>query len=79
MLVKKTRANQITIPKSIIKNFKDIEYFDVYEKDGVIILVPVEVKKKESVLSEVRKKIKELGITEADINEAIKAARSSNK
>ncbi len=77
MLVKKTRANQITIPKSIIKDFQDIEYFDVCEKDGVIVLVPVEIRKKKSILPEVRKKIENLGITEADIVEAIRIVRSS--
>ncbi|NOX97121.1 MAG: AbrB/MazE/SpoVT family DNA-binding domain-containing protein [Nitrospirae bacterium] len=76
MLVKRTRANQVTIPKSIMKNLGDIEYFNVSERDGLIVLSPVDIKGESSILPEVRAKIKKLGITERDIDKAIKSVRA---
>ena len=77
MLVKRTRANQVTIPKSIMKNLGDIEYFNVSERDGLIVLSPVDIKGKSSILPEVRAKIKKLGITKRDIDKAIESVRAT--
>ena len=75
MLAKRTFKNQITIPKEIISKFGNVEYFDVTAKGGEIVLRPVEILPRESRLAEIRKKIKSLGLTEEDIEEAIKWAR----
>ncbi len=75
MLAKRTFKNQITIPKEIISEFGNVEYFDVTAKGGEIVLRPVEILPRESRLAGIRKKIKSLGLTEEDIEEAIKWAR----
>jgi len=75
MLAKRTFKNQITIPKEIISKFDNVEYFDVTTKKGEIVLRPVEILPRESRLAGIRKKIKSLGLTEKDIEEAIKWAR----
>ncbi len=75
MLAKRTFKNQITIPKEIISKFGDVEYFDVMAKEGRIVLRPVKILPQESRLAEIRKKIKSLGLTEKDIEKAIKWAR----
>jgi len=75
MLAKRTFKNQITIPKEIISKFGNVEYFDVTAKEGEIVLRPVEILPRESKLARIRKKIKSLGLTEEDIEEAIKWAR----
>ena len=77
MLVKKTSKNQITLPKEIIKNFPQIEYFEAKVEDGKIILIPVKVIPANITLEKIREKIKNLGITEKDVEEAIKWARKN--
>lgn len=71
MLAKKTSKNQITLPKAIVSRFPDTEYFDVREENGRIVLVPV----RPSRANEVRDKLAKLGITEADIDDAVQWAR----
>lgn len=71
MLAKKTVKNKITLPKEIIKCFPDVNYFEVYEKRGRIILTPL----RPSRANEVRKKLKDLGIHSSDVDEAISWAR----
>ena len=75
MLAKRTFKNQITIPKEIISKFGNVEYFDVKAEEGEIVLRPVEILPREFRLTGIRKKIKSLGLTEKDIEEAIKWAR----
>ena len=71
MLAKKTSKNQITLPKAIISHFPGIEYFDVVEENGKIVLAPL----KPSRADEVREKLKLLGIDKLDIKDAIDWAR----
>ncbi len=75
MLAKRTFKNQITIPKEIINKFGNVEYFDVTAKEGEIVVRPVEILPRESRLAGIRKKIKSLGLTEEDIEKAIKWTR----
>lgn len=76
MLCKKTFKNQITLPKKIIEQFGDIEYFDVTAEDNKIILKPVKISSFTDLsLSKIRKKISSLGLTEKDIEDAIRWAR----
>jgi len=74
MLCKKTYKNQITLPKSVIEKFEDVEYFDVKAEEDRIILRPVEIKPKGSLTS-IREKIASMGLTEKDIEDAISWAR----
>ena len=41
MLAKKTAKNQITLPRGIVRQLPDAEYFDVSLKGGEVVLRPV--------------------------------------
>ena len=71
MLSKLTSKNQLTLPNSIISEFPGVEYFDITKEDGRIVLTPVIIAQADAV----RTKLAELGVTEADIAEAITWAR----
>ncbi len=71
-LAKKTSKNQITLPKKVVEQFPDIEYFDVRVGEGAIVMYPIDVNKADRV----REKLDELGIDEQDIRDAIRWARS---
>ncbi len=75
MLAKKTSKNQLTLPKEVVKEFPGVDYFDVKVKDNRILLVPVKITPLDSTLERVRGKIRKRGITEKDVEEAIKWAR----
>ena len=76
MLCKRTYKNQITLPKKIMEDFKDVEYFQAKAERGKIILEPIKmIPLSERPAEKVRKKIAELGLTEKDIEEAIAWAR----
>jgi ABC-type phosphate transport system ATPase subunit len=79
MLAKKTSKNQITLPKEIVKVFPDAEYFDVSIRDNTIHLMPVKITPVQSSLDSVREKMKKLGLTEKDVGEAIRWARSRKR
>jgi len=74
MLAKLTAKNQITIPKKILSQLPDVEYFDVAIKDGLVLLKPVKVY--ETDLEGIRAKIKKLGLSENCVAEAVTWARS---
>ena len=69
-----TSKNQITIPKKIIVQLPDVEYFEVELKDGVVMLKPL--KTYDTSLERIRTKVKKLGIQENTVKEAIEWARS---
>jgi len=74
MLAKMTSKNQITIPKRIIEQLPDVEYFEVESKNGVVMLKPL--KTYNTSLERIRTKVKKLGLQENTVKEAIKWARS---
>ena len=74
MLAKLTSKNQITIPKKIIEQLPDVEYFEVELKDGVVMLKPLKVY--DTSLERIRAKVKKLRLQENTVKEAIKWARS---
>ena len=74
MLAKITVKNQITIPKKIISQLKDVKYFDVDIKDGLVLLKPVKVF--DADLHGIRTKIKKLGLSEDCVAEAVSWVRS---
>ncbi len=76
MLCKRTYKNQITLPKKIMEDFKDVEYFQAKAEGGRIILEPVNLTpRSDRPVEKVRKKVAALGLTEKDIEEAIAWAR----
>ena len=76
MLAKLTTKNQITLPRKVVQEFVGIEYFDADVQDGRIVLSPVRMQPVGATLSGVREKMKKLGITPADVTEAVRWARS---
>ena len=71
MLAKKTVKNQITLPKRIVQDFPDVEYFDVRKEDDRIVLEPLKTDR----AKQVRAKLAALKITETDIAKAVDWAR----
>ena len=67
MLAKKTIKNQITLPKRIVQDFPDVEYFDVRKEDDRIVLEPLKTDR----AKQVRAKLAALKITETDIAKAV--------
>jgi len=74
MLAKMTSKNQITIPKKIIEQLQDVEYFEVELKDGIVMLKPL--KTYDTSMERIRTKVKKLGLQENTVKEAIEWARS---
>ncbi|MFO7985088.1 MAG: hypothetical protein R6U38_04435 [Desulfatiglandaceae bacterium] len=74
MLAKITSKNQISIPKKIIDQLPDVQYFDIGIQDGVVLLKPVKVY--DTSLEQIRSKMKTLGLKSDSVKEAIKWARS---
>ena len=75
MLTKKTSKNQLTLPKEIVKEFPDIDYFEAEVANRKIILTPVTMKPVATDLETIRAKMKTLKVTPSDVAEAIKWAR----
>ncbi len=71
MLAKRTVKNQVTLPKAIVQKAGEADYYDVTYQDGKIVLTPV----RQLHADAVRSKLDELGITPADVNDAINWAR----
>ncbi|WP_419936067.1 AbrB/MazE/SpoVT family DNA-binding domain-containing protein [Candidatus Palauibacter sp.] len=71
MLAKLTSKNQLTLPKAVISAFPDIDYFDVAEENGRIVLTPVQVTRADAV----RTKLAELGLSDGDVADAVAWAR----
>lgn len=75
MLAKKTSKNQLTLPKEIVKDFPNVEYFDVAVNKSRIVLTPLKLSPANVSLGMIREKMKKLGITEGDVTDAVKWAR----
>ena len=75
MLAKKTSKNRITLPKAIVRQLPDVDYFEVSLREGEVILRPAVVKGSGERLTAVRAKIKALGLREKDIEDAIAWSR----
>jgi hypothetical protein len=71
MLAKLTSKNQLTLPKAIVEKLPKTEYFDVQAEGGRIVLTPVQLQKMEAIW----RKLEALGITEKDVDDAVKWAR----
>jgi hypothetical protein len=75
MLAKKTVTNQITLPKTIVEKIPKTDYFEVSLRGEEIVLRPVVIEAKDTKLERVRSKMKALGLTEKDVDAAIRWAR----
>ena len=73
MLAKLTSKNQLTLPQAVASAFQGTEYFDVTNENGRIVLTPVHLNRAAAV----RKKLADLGLSEADVAEAVAWARQS--
>jgi hypothetical protein len=72
MLAKMTSKNQLTLPKSVVQSVGATEYFDVEVRSGQIVLTPVRIQRGDAV----RAKLAALGLTETDVADAVRWARS---
>ena len=71
MLAKLTSKNQLTLPMAVVSAIGGIEYLDVTEENGRIVLTPVRMNRADAV----RAKLAELGVTETDMADAVAWAR----
>lgn len=71
MLAKLTSKNQLTLPKAVVSEFPGTRYFEVRAEKGRIVLLPAKV----TSLDGVWRKIESLGITERDVEDAVRWAR----
>ena len=76
MLAEKTVKNQITLPKAIVEKLPNTDYFEVSLQGEEIVLKPVVIEVKGTKLERVRSKMKALGLTEKDVDAAIRWARN---
>jgi hypothetical protein len=72
MLAKLTSKNQLTLPKAVVEKVGAAEYFDVEIRQGQIVLTPVRIQRGDAV----RAKLAELQLTESDVADAVRWARS---
>ena len=78
MLAKRTSKNQITLPKALLKQLPEAQYFDVTLQKGSLVLRPVTIQASGERLKAVRAKIRTLGMTEKDVEAAIAWARRAS-
>jgi bifunctional DNA-binding transcriptional regulator/antitoxin component of YhaV-PrlF toxin-antitoxin module len=75
MLAKKTSKTQITLPKAVVRQLPNVQYFDISVRDGEIILRPAVVSASGDRLKAVRDKMRALGLSKKDVDDAIPCAR----
>lgn len=75
MIAKKTSKNQLTLPKKIADRFPEVDYFDVRADDSRITLVPVRADQ----IEQVQARLKKLGISRRDVQDALAWARRSRR
>jgi antitoxin component of MazEF toxin-antitoxin module len=73
MLAKITSKNQLTLPKAVMTAVGAAEYFDVEVHQGQIVLTPVRIQRGDAV----RAKLAALGMTDADVADAVRWARAA--
>ncbi|MFU8885326.1 MAG: AbrB/MazE/SpoVT family DNA-binding domain-containing protein [Cyanobacteriota bacterium] len=67
VLAKRTAKNQFTLPKSVVEKVGDTDYSDVACDNGRIVLTPIHP----GAAATVRTRLAELGISEADVANAV--------
>jgi hypothetical protein len=71
VLAKHTSKNQLTLPKAVVEQVGNADYYDVICKEGRIVLTPVHP----GAAAAVRSRLAELGISESDVADAVRWAR----
>lgn len=74
MLAKLTSKNQLTLPKKAVEALGPVSHFEVALEGDRLILTPARLGRADAV----RQKLAELGITEADVDDAVAWARKSS-
>jgi hypothetical protein len=72
VVAKRTSKNQLTLPKALVEQTGLADYYDVTCENGRIVLTPLHP----GGPSAVRTRLRELGITEADVADAVSWARN---
>lgn len=75
MIAKKTSKNQLTLPKAMADQFPGVDYFDVREDAGKIILTPV----RPDGLRAAQAKMLQLGLSKKHVAEAVVWSRRRGK
>jgi hypothetical protein len=75
VLAKITSKNQLTLPKSVTQALGPVQYFEVQEKAGQIILTPVRIQRGDAV----RAKLAELAIDETTLDQALNWAEAATR
>lgn len=75
--IKLSPKNQLTLPKSIINRFPGTQYFEIGTRENEVILRPARMYIQGETLKEVRNKIRNLGLKEDIISEAIRNTRNN--
>ena len=73
MLAKLTAKNQLTLPRRAIELLGPVSHFQVDVEGDRLILTPA----RPGAAGAVRRKLEELGVTEADVADAVAWARKS--
>lgn len=71
VIAKMTSKNQLTLPKSVVDSLGTPEYFDIEIRGGQLILTPVQLQRTDAL----RERIREMGVTEQDVKDAVAWAR----
>ena len=81
-LAKLSPKNQITLPKDVISHYAGTEYFEIRDTGEGIYLEPVKTlhaKSDKDPLDVFREHVERLGITEKDVADAVKWARTKRR
>lgn len=71
VVAKRTSKNQLTLPKAVVEQVGLADYYDVTCDNGRIVLTPLHP----GGASAVRARLRELGINQADVADAVIWAR----
>lgn len=71
VVAKRTSKNQLTLPKAVLEQAGQADYFDVTWESGRIVLTPLHP----GGATAVRSRLQELGISETDVTDAVNWAR----
>jgi hypothetical protein len=70
-----TSKNQLTLPKAVVESLGTPEYFEIETRSGQLILTPVQLQRTDAL----RERIREMGVTEQDVKDAVAWARRKDK
>ena len=71
MLTRLTADGRLALPKALLASFPGVDSFNATVEQGRLVLSPVRLSRADGV----RKKLEGLGITEADVKDAVAWAR----